>query len=138
MAHEGGLRDHSADGVRCDRPAIESWIGTNDYYFAGGESRPSDNMVKSEILDYDGRQRQEERLRHERTLRVESTSTGERVTNYTYDLRGRLLLERVHAPPRLPQVRQHGRQIATALQLDRLDRLSVRTTRRPSQRTASR
>jgi len=95
---------------------IESWIGTNDASFTGGESSGTDNMVKTDITVYDLGNDKANGLVTQRTLRVESTSTGERVTNYTYDLRGRLLLEtNPTAPHAFHKYDNMGRRVATGL-----------------------
>jgi len=96
----------------------ESWIGTNDSNFSGGESSGTDNMVKTEIVEYDGGPTADKgnSLLTKRTLRVESTSTGERVTNYTYDSHGRLLLEEnPTAPHAFHKYDNMGRRVATGL-----------------------
>jgi RHS repeat-associated protein len=94
----------------------ELWIGTNDNSFSGGESSGSDNMVKTQILVYDGGNDGGNHLLTSKTLRVQDNSTGERVTTYAYDPRGNVLLE---SPPTAPytfyKYDNMKRRIATGL-----------------------
>ncbi len=95
---------------------IESWMGTNDSSFTGGESSGTDNMVKTEIREYDGGSDKKNSLLTTLTKPVQDSSTDERVTTYSYDDRGRLLLE---SPPSAPyafhKVDNLNRRIATGL-----------------------
>jgi YD repeat-containing protein len=71
---------------------VRRYTGTNDHSFTAGEAGGSDNMVKIEELAYDGGSAGGNSLVTTRTLFVEGTTTGQRVTTYAYDYRGRLLL----------------------------------------------
>ncbi len=95
---------------------IERWIGKNDNSFSGGESSGPDDMVKTTILAYDGGSDGGNGQLTSRTLRVQDSSTGERVTTYTYDYRGRTILEtNPTAPHALHKYDNLGRRVATAL-----------------------
>jgi hypothetical protein len=78
----------------------------------------TNNMVTTEILEYDGSASSQNANSHltQRTVRVTGSSTGERVTTMSYDLRGRLLLE---SPPAGPYVfhkyDNRGRKVASGL-----------------------
>ena len=95
---------------------IESWTGTNDSSFSGGESSGTDNMTKVELREYDGSLTADKQnsLLTKITRRVQDSATDERVTTFAYDLRGRLLLE---SPPSAPhafhKVDNLGRRVAT-------------------------
>lgn len=95
----------------------ERWIGTNDYSFAGGEGSGPDNMFKTEVLTYtDGSGGSPRGLVGTRRLRVNSSSGDDRVTTYTYDSRGRLILEVPStAPYAVHKVDALGRRVATGL-----------------------
>ena len=73
----------------------EQWIGTNDNSasFPGGESGGSPNMVKTETLIYDATLAQGNSHLTKRTAYVVDSTTDQRETNYTYDFRGRMLLQ---------------------------------------------
>jgi RHS repeat-associated protein len=88
--------------------------GTNDHNFTDGESAASDNMVKVEELAYDGGSAGGNSRVTTRTLFVENSSTGQRVTTYDYDYRGRLLLTtNPQAPHVLNKYDNLGRVIAS-------------------------
>jgi YD repeat-containing protein len=94
----------------------ERWIGTNDSSFSGGESSGTDNMVKTEALEYDSGNDQGNSYLTKRTLYVEASDTDKRETTYTYDVRGHLLLEtRPLAPHAFHKVDNLGRRVATGL-----------------------
>ncbi len=92
------------------------WVGTNDSGFTGGEPSGTDNMVKVEELEYDGGADDGNGHLTERTLFVEDSATNSRVTTYSHDALGNLLLEtRPTAPHAFHKVDGHGRTIATGL-----------------------
>ena len=85
-------------------------IGTDD---SGGGT---DNMVTVELAEYDDGNDGENGFLTKRTLRVESTSTNERVTTFDHDLRGRVLLEtRPESPHAFHKYDNEGRRLATGL-----------------------
>ena len=67
------------------------WIGTCDSTFSGGEAGTV-NMVATEATVYDGGSAGGNSLVTTRTLFVEDTTTGQRQTTYTHDLRGNVVL----------------------------------------------
>ena len=94
----------------------DKWIGTNDSTFSGGESSGTDNMVKTENLVYDTGAAGGNGLLTKRTLYVEDGTTGQRVTEYEYDVRGNLLLEeKPTSPHAFHKYDNQGRRIATGL-----------------------
>lgn len=94
--------------------STDSYLGTNDHGFAGGESSGSDNMVKTEHFDFDGGTAGKNGRLTKRTLYVEDSTTDQRITEYEYDYRGRMIFEK---PPSAPYVvhkfDNENRQIAT-------------------------
>lgn len=116
---------------------IESWIGTNDSSFPSGESSGTDNMVKTDFREYDGGAAGKNGHLTKLTQRVEDSSTNERVTTYTYDYRGRLLLEtNAAAPHAFHKVDNLGRRVATGL-FSSVASITV-TTDDPTTETANR
>jgi hypothetical protein len=96
--------------------ATERWTGSNDSTFGGGEPSGTDNMVKTEAFVYDAGAAGGNGLLTKRTLYVEDGTTGQRVTDYEYDVRGNLLLEkRPTAPHAFHKYDHMGRRIATGL-----------------------
>ncbi|MEW6748036.1 MAG: hypothetical protein AB1486_35435, partial [Planctomycetota bacterium] len=94
----------------------ERWIGTNDYSFSGGEPSGTDNMVKSESLEYDSGNDKANSYLTKRTLYVQDSDTGKRETTYTNDLRGNVLLETSPAAPyAFHKYDNMSRRIATGL-----------------------
>jgi RHS repeat-associated protein len=94
----------------------EHWVGTNDSSFAGGEPSGTDSMVKTEALVYDAGGDDGNSHLTSRTLYVQGDTTGQRVTSYSYDPLGNLLLEtRPTAPHAFHKVDGHGRTVATGL-----------------------
>ncbi len=96
----------------------ERTIGTNDSSSSGGESSGTDNMVTTELVEYDGSASAYagNSLVTKRTARVEATNSNERVTTYSHDLRGRVLLETTPtAPYALHKYDNMGRRVATGL-----------------------
>ncbi|MEW6747134.1 MAG: hypothetical protein AB1486_30735 [Planctomycetota bacterium] len=77
----------------------ERWIGTNDYSFSGGEPSGTDNMVKSEALEYDSGNDKGNSYLTKRTVYVQDSDTGKRETTFSNDLRGNVLLETSPAAP---------------------------------------
>ncbi len=69
------------------------WIGTNDSGFAGGESSGTDTMVKSDESEFDSGLDRGNGLLTKQTAYIQDTGTSARETNFTYDLRGRVLLQ---------------------------------------------
>lgn len=88
----------------------ERGIGTND------SGTGSDNMVTTELLQYDGGSDGGNGHLTRRTMRTTSTSTGERVTDYTYDARGnRILTDAPEAPHTLTKYDNLGRVVASGM-----------------------
>jgi YD repeat-containing protein len=77
----------------------ESWLGTNDHSFSRGESGGSDNMVKTNATVYDSGSDNQNSLVTETKAFVEGSTTGQRLTDYIYDVRGRRI---VTLPPTAP------------------------------------
>ena len=95
---------------------IESWVGTNDSSFDGGESSGTDNMVKTEAMEYDSGVDDGNGHLTKHTAYVEDSATGSRVTSYTTDPLGNVLLEaNPEAPHSFHKVDGRGRRIATGL-----------------------
>jgi RHS repeat-associated protein len=94
----------------------ERWIGTNDSSFAGGEASGTDNMVKTQALVYDSGGDDGNGLLTSRTSYVQDDTSGQRVTSYSYDPLGNVLLETwPTAPHAFHKVDGRGRTIATGL-----------------------
>lgn len=94
----------------------ETWVGTNDSNFAGGESSGTDNMVKTMASVYDGGSGGGNQYVTSMTAYVEGSSTGERVTTYTSDARGRRVLEvRPETPHVFSKFDNLGRVVAQGL-----------------------
>ena len=95
--------------------SIDQYVGTNDHSFTGGEASGTDNMVKTEHLAYDGGSAGLNGRLTSRTAYVEDSTTGQRVTTFEYDSRGRRILD---LPPLAPftvtKYDNHNRSIATA------------------------
>ncbi|MEZ6014606.1 MAG: hypothetical protein R3F49_05795 [Planctomycetota bacterium] len=82
-------------------------IGTDD------TGTGSDNMVVTELLVYDGGADDGNSHQTTRTERTTATSSGERVTDYSYDIRGNLLLtDAPTAPHTLVKYDNMGRELA--------------------------
>jgi len=79
--------------------SIESWIGTNDSNFSGGESSGTDNMVKTDATVFDGGSAGGNGWATQRIAFVEGSTTGQRITTFSLDLRGNVLLV---SPPEAP------------------------------------
>ncbi len=95
---------------------IEQWVGTNDTSFDGGEPSGVDNMVKAAEMEFDGGADDGNGYLTERTLFVQDSGTGSRVTTYSHDALGNVLLEtRPTAPHAFHKVDGRGRTIATGL-----------------------
>jgi len=81
----------------------QRYVGTNDnqstFTDTLKDSTGTGNMVKVEELEYDGGSDQGNSLLTKRTLFVDGTTTGQRVTEYTYDFRGRLRLQKNPVAP---------------------------------------
>lgn len=96
----------------------ESWTGTNDSGFTGGESSGTDNMTKVEVREYDGGTAGKDSLLTKVTLDPDgnwATTTDQRETKYTYDGRNRLVLtENPLSPHSLLKYDSAGRTIAAA------------------------
>lgn len=89
----------------------EQKIGTNDEFVAG-----TDDLVTTMLLEYDGGADGKNGLLTEQTARVQSGSTGERVTTFTYDYKGQLIVqENPQAPHILHKYDDRGRVVATGL-----------------------
>lgn len=104
----------------------ESWIGTNDSNWSsyGGDSSGTDTMTKTDTVEYDGGNPKGNSFVTSRTvdpdgLWVNNGTTGNpddrRITTYTYDARGRVLLTtNPQAPHVLTAYDNLGRVTATA------------------------
>ncbi|MBI5283450.1 MAG: RHS repeat protein, partial [Chloroflexi bacterium] len=98
---------------------VETWIGTNDNAFSGGESSGPDNMVKTTVLEYDSASDGGNGNLTSRTLRIQDGATGQSVTTYAYDYRGRILVEtNPTSPHAFHKYNNLGRRIATAMMSD--------------------
>ena len=92
------------------------WIGTNDSSFDPGEPSGTDNMVKTEALEYDDGNDGGNGYLTKQTLYVEATATDKRETTYDNDLRGRALLEtRPESPHGFHKYNNMGQVLATGL-----------------------
>jgi len=92
------------------------FVGTNDHDFSGGETTGTDNMVQVEALEYDGGGDDGNGHLTSRTAYVVDGTTGQRVTTYAHDARGRVLLQtNPTAPHAFHKYDNEGRTIATAL-----------------------
>jgi YD repeat-containing protein len=86
-------------------------MGTNDPDVAG-----TDDMVTTEALEYDGNADDGNGYLTKRTLYVEDSATGQRVTTYAHDARGRVLLQtNPTAPHVFRKYDNEGRAVATGL-----------------------
>ncbi|MCH8342427.1 MAG: RHS repeat-associated core domain-containing protein [Planctomycetes bacterium] len=77
----------------------EQRIGTNDFSFSGGEPAGPDNMVKTVAKVYDSGNDGGNSYLTQQTLFVEDGAPGQRVTTYTNDLRGRVIVTVGPEPP---------------------------------------
>jgi len=94
----------------------QRWVGTNDVGWVDGEPSGTVNMVKTEDLEYDGTSDKGNSLLTKRTLFVEDSSTDSRITTYSYDSLGNLLLEVSPTAPRaLHKYDNMNRKVATGL-----------------------
>jgi len=95
---------------------LSRYIGTNDTSFPGGEPSGSDDMVKTELLQYDGGADGGNSYVTQRTAYVENSTTDQRITAYTNDARGRVLLvTNPQAPHVFNKVDNLGRLVASGL-----------------------
>jgi len=86
------------------------WIGTNDSSFPGGESG-TDNLTKVEELTYDSGSAGKNSLLTERAAFIDSSTSND--TNYSYDLRGNVLLvDNPAGPDQLNKYDNQNRVIA--------------------------
>jgi len=90
----------------------DTWTGTNDNGFTGGEGSGPDNMVKVEALQYDRNFNITKRTRY-----VDGTADGdERVTDYKYDERNRLVIQINPQAPHMTHAYDNlGRRTATGM-----------------------
>ncbi len=75
--------------------AVESWVGTNDSSFTGGEPSGTDNMVKVSAQEYDLGADGGNSLVTETTADPDGnwgTTTDQRVTSSLHDARGRVIV----------------------------------------------
>src|SRR6188768_995514 len=79
--------------------AIDQYIGTNDYGSPAGEGSGPANMVQTEHLEFDGGVDGGNGLLTSRTAYIQDNTTGQRITSYVYDGRGRRIVE---VPPSAP------------------------------------
>jgi YD repeat-containing protein len=88
----------------------ESWIGLNDADEAG-----TDDMVKTDSVVYDGGSDGGNSLVTTSTAFVQDSTTDQRVTSYTYDVRGNTLLAtNALAPHTFTKYDNLGRAVASA------------------------
>ena len=93
-----------------------SWIGTNDSTFAGGSPSGTDDMVKTNQTEYDSGNDDGNGFVTKRTAYVEDSTTDQRVTTLTGDVRGRVVLEsRPVAPHAFHKYDNRGRRVASGL-----------------------
>ncbi|QKK07512.1 MAG: hypothetical protein HND58_04595 [Planctomycetota bacterium] len=97
---------------------IESWTGTNDYSFDGGESSGTDNMVKVSVSEYDSGVDGGNSHVTESTLDPDGnwgTTSDQRVTEYLHDARGRTIVTiSPQAPHSLVKYDEQGNVLASA------------------------
>ncbi len=94
----------------------ERWLGTNDNSFDGGEASGTDDMVKTEALEYDSGADDGNGYLTKRTLYVTDSATDKRETTFTNDVKGNVLLEgRPTAPHAFHKYDNRSRRIATGL-----------------------
>ncbi len=92
----------------------EKWVGTNDYSFSGGDTSGPDNMVKTTAYEYDSGSGGGNQYLTKQTLFVEDSTTNQRATTYTNDVRGRRLLEaNPESPHHFHKYDNLGRNVAT-------------------------
>jgi RHS repeat-associated protein len=95
----------------------EQWIGTNDNGFEGGDSGTG-NMVQTAALEYDGSPTADGGNSYltKQTLFVQDGTTGQRVTEYINDFRGRGVVTKGPAAPYVVDLYDNlDRSIATGL-----------------------
>jgi RHS repeat-associated protein len=119
----GTIRRTVYDNV--GRP-IEQWIGTNDNdtetvttpeKFPGGETSGTCNMVKVSATTYDSGSAGGNSLVTSQTQYIQDNTTGQRVTSYLHDVRGRTIVQvnpTSGGPHVLSKYDNMGRMIATA------------------------
>ncbi|MBX3403604.1 MAG: hypothetical protein KF699_09370 [Phycisphaeraceae bacterium] len=95
--------------------AWQSFVGTNDNGDAGGDTSGTNNMVKVSETEFDGGNDGGNSLVTARTLFVEDSTTGQRVTTFQHDVRGRTIVtENPVAPHVLVKYDNLGRMLASA------------------------
>ncbi|MCW5775672.1 MAG: hypothetical protein KIS87_04400 [Phycisphaeraceae bacterium] len=75
--------------------AVESWVGTNDVSFSGGATSGTDNMVMTEVREYDGGNPGGNSLLTKVKRDADGnwgTTTDQRVTEFLHDARGRVVV----------------------------------------------
>ena len=93
---------------------LQASIGTDDTGLEGSDMSGTSNMVVTEILEYDNGNDGGSGYLTERTLRVQDSSTDERVTGYDHDIFGRVLLAtNPTAPHAFHKFDNLGRRLAT-------------------------
>ena len=93
----------------------EQWIGTNDSSFSGGEASGTDNMVKTDAVEFDSGNDSGNGYVTKRTAYVEDSTTDQRVTTYGYTYRGWMTLQvNPLAPHFVNDYDNQGRRTATA------------------------
>lgn len=95
--------------------AKESWTGTNDYSFTGGEASGPDDMVKVSETEYDGGNDSANSLVTKTTAFIQDSATGRRDTTFLHDYRGRAVVTlSPMAPYTLVKHDNLGRAVAVA------------------------
>lgn len=95
---------------------VSQWIGTNDNdaTFPGGDNAGTADMVKVSATEYDGGNPKGNNLVTTSTQYIQASTTGQRVTTYLYDVRGRSILQtNPTAPHTLNKYDDAGHLIAT-------------------------
>ena len=100
--------------------ATESWTGTNDSSFSGGEASGTDNMVKVATTEYDGGADGGNSLVTKRSTDPDGDWTAPnndvRETSFTHDVRGRVVLvDNPLSPHSFVKYDNMGRQVAVGL-----------------------
>ncbi len=93
-----------------------SWIGMNDNGYTGGDTTGTADMVKTSSAVFDAGVDEGNGYVTTRTSFVQDSTTDQRVTTYTNDARGRVIVEARPATPHLLHTYDNlGRRTASAL-----------------------
>ena len=95
--------------------ATEQWIGTNDSSFSGGEASGTDDMVKTDAIEFDSGNDSGNGYVTKRTAYVQDSTTNQRVTTFGTTWRGWMTLQVNPVPPHfVHDYDNQGRRTATA------------------------